>query len=54
LVTKQRTGRRKVVRTNVETLRVARRQLDQYEDLWRGRIGRMTQLVSEEPKEKDR
>ena len=39
LVTKQRIGRRKVVRTNVEGLRVARRLLDRYEELWRGRIG---------------
>jgi DNA-binding transcriptional ArsR family regulator len=46
LVTKQRVGRRKVVRTNLQGLRVARRLLDQYEDLWRGRIGRMTTLVA--------
>jgi DNA-binding transcriptional ArsR family regulator len=46
LVTKVRTGRRKVVRTNLESLRVARRLLDQYEELWRGRIGRMTALVA--------
>jgi len=31
LVIKQRTGRRKLVRTNPEALRVARRLLDQYE-----------------------
>ena len=54
LVTKQRIGRRKVVRTNLEGLRVARRLLDQYEELWRGRIDRMTQLVTQEPKETDR
>src|SRR6187397_1703686 len=47
LVTKQRRGRRKVVQTNVEGLRVARRLLDQYEELWRDRIDRMTQLVNE-------
>src|SRR5881227_3342426 len=35
LVSKRRIGRRKVVRTNVEALRVARRLLDRYEDLWR-------------------
>ena len=35
LVTKERIGRRKVVRTNLERLRVARRLLDQYEELWR-------------------
>jgi DNA-binding transcriptional ArsR family regulator len=37
LVSKHRIGRRKVVRTNVEALLVARRLLDQYEDLWRTR-----------------
>ncbi|MCV0403869.1 MAG: winged helix-turn-helix domain-containing protein [Chloroflexi bacterium] len=47
LVTKQRIGRRKVVRTNLEGLRAARRLLDRYEELWRGRIDRMTELVSE-------
>ncbi|GAC1325508.1 MAG: metalloregulator ArsR/SmtB family transcription factor [Chloroflexota bacterium] len=47
LITKQRTGRRKVVRTNLEQLRVARRLLDQYEELWRGRIDRMAELVAE-------
>ena len=46
LVTKQRTGRRKVVRTNIEGLRMARRLLDQYEALWRGRIDRMTDLIA--------
>ena len=54
LVTKERRGRRKVVRTNVDGLRVARRLLDEYEELWRGRIGRMTALVAEEPKEEHR
>ena len=54
LVTKQRVGRRKVVRVNLEGLRVARRLLDQYEELWRGRIDRMTDLVAETPKETDR
>ena len=46
LVTKQRIGRRKVVRTNVEGLRMARRLLDRYEELWRDRIDRMTELLS--------
>jgi len=53
LVTKERIGRRKVVRTNVEGLRVARRLLDRYEELWRGRIDRMTDLITE-TKETDR
>jgi DNA-binding transcriptional ArsR family regulator len=46
LVTKQRIGRRKVVRTNAEGLRVARRLLDRYEQLWRDRIDRMTDLIT--------
>ena len=33
--------------TNLEGLRVARRLLDQYEELWRGRIDRMTELVND-------
>jgi DNA-binding transcriptional ArsR family regulator len=51
LVTKERIGRRKVVRTNVEGLRVARRLLDHYEELWRGRVDRMTALLTNETKE---
>jgi len=47
LVTKQRSGRRQVVRTNIEGLRLARSLLDQYEALWRGRIERMTDLMTD-------
>jgi DNA-binding transcriptional ArsR family regulator len=47
LVTKRRVGRRKVVPTNLEGLRVARRLLDRYEELWRDRIARMTELISD-------
>ena len=56
LVTKQRSGRRKVVRTDLERLRVVRRRLDQYEELWRGRIDRMTGLLADsaDTKEGDR
>ena len=54
LVTKHRIGRRKLVRTNPEGLRVARRLLDRYEELWQGRIERIDQLISEQPKEGDR
>ena len=46
LVSKRRVGRRKVVQTEIETLRVARGLLDQYEALWRGRIDRMTDLIA--------
>jgi len=47
LVSKDRIGRRKVVRTNFEGLRVARRLLDRYEELWRGRMDRMSALVTD-------
>jgi DNA-binding transcriptional ArsR family regulator len=47
LVSKERVGRRKVVRTNLERLRAVRRLLDQYEELWRGRIDHMDELMSE-------
>jgi DNA-binding transcriptional ArsR family regulator len=54
LVSKHRSGRRKVVRTNLEGLRVARRLLDRYDELWRERVERMTQLLSETTEEADR
>jgi DNA-binding transcriptional ArsR family regulator len=54
LVTKQRIGRRKVVRTDVEGLRQARRLLDRYEELWRGRIDRMATLIAIDPEEASR
>lgn len=47
LVTKQRIGRRKVVQTNLQALLAARRLLDEYEEMWNGRIGRMTALIEE-------
>ena len=54
LVTKHRIGRRKVVRANLEGLRVARRLLDRYDELWRERVERMDQLISRSPEEGDR
>lgn len=47
LITKERIGRRKVVRTNLEALLVVRRVLEQYEELWRARIDRMNGLIAE-------
>lgn len=47
LVTKCRAGRRKVVQTNMDSLRRARGLLDEYEALWRGRIDRMEDLIDE-------
>jgi DNA-binding transcriptional ArsR family regulator len=46
LVSKRRTGRRKVVQTQIEALRLARGLLDEYEALWRGRVDRMTDLIA--------
>ena len=46
LITKERTGRRKLVLANAEGLEHARRLLDEYEALWRGRIDRMTDLIT--------
>jgi DNA-binding transcriptional ArsR family regulator len=56
LVTKERIGRRKLVRTNVDGLAAARRLLDRYEELWRGRIDRMAALITDTMnwKERDR
>jgi len=46
LITKEQTGRRKVVLTNIEGLNLARSLLDQYETLWRGRVERMANLIA--------
>jgi DNA-binding transcriptional ArsR family regulator len=49
LITKERVGRRKVVRTNLAGVLVARRLLDRYEELWRGRVDRMSGLLADIP-----
>ena len=47
LVAKHQNGRRKIVRTELESLRIAQGLLRRYEDLWRERFDRMTQLIDE-------
>jgi DNA-binding transcriptional ArsR family regulator len=47
LVTKHRIGRRKVVRTNPTGIQMAQDLLDRYQGLWRGRIQRMTELITD-------
>jgi DNA-binding transcriptional ArsR family regulator len=47
LIGKERTGRRKVVRTRQSGLLVAQKLLDDYEELWCGRIGRMSDILRE-------
>jgi DNA-binding transcriptional ArsR family regulator len=46
LVTKERRGRRKIVRTNLAAVLTARRLLDQYEAVWRGRLDRAAALLA--------
>ena len=47
LVTKQRHGREQVVHPDVATIRAAARLLDHYEELWRGRIDRMSEVLGD-------
>jgi DNA-binding transcriptional ArsR family regulator len=48
LVAKERRGRETLVRTEVAAVARARRALDELEDLWRGRVDRMSEVLSEE------
>ncbi len=48
LVRKRRDGRRRVVTTDMDGLRSAQQVLDHYEELWRGRIDRMRELLDED------
>jgi DNA-binding transcriptional ArsR family regulator len=48
LVHKRPDGRRRVVTTDMDGLRKARAVLDHYEELWRGRIDRMHDLLDED------
>ncbi len=47
LVNKERSGRERLVRGDVDTLRAASRLLDQYEAIWRGRIGRIEDILAD-------
>jgi DNA-binding transcriptional ArsR family regulator len=53
LVTKRRRGREQLVRGNVLTIRNAYEQLDQLEHLWRSRVGRMDEILTEDLNEGD-
>ncbi|MCB1248755.1 MAG: winged helix-turn-helix transcriptional regulator [Acidimicrobiales bacterium] len=46
LVTKERRGREQLVRCNIDTIRTAQRLLDEYEQVWRGRIDRMGDVLA--------
>src|ERR687889_936138 len=47
LVHKERRGRERLVRGDVDTIRAAARLLDQYEEIWRGRLDRLDALLAE-------
>jgi DNA-binding transcriptional ArsR family regulator len=48
LVTKRRQGREHLVRTDVGAIRRARMALDLLEEVWRGRVERMAQLLAQD------
>ncbi|GAA0275399.1 metalloregulator ArsR/SmtB family transcription factor [Cryptosporangium japonicum] len=47
LVTKRRSGREQLVRGDIDTIRRARELLGQYEEIWRGRVDRMSELLED-------
>lgn len=47
LVRKERHGREQIVRGDVTTVRAATRLLEEYEEIWRGRVTRMETLLAE-------
>jgi len=49
LVTKRRRGREQLVSGDVTTIRAAARLLSQYEEIWRGRIGRIEEILTQTP-----
>lgn len=48
LVTKEPRGRQRLVRADPETIARARGLLDAYTELWRGRIARLDELLTEQ------
>jgi DNA-binding transcriptional ArsR family regulator len=47
LVSKEKRGREQIVRGNHEGLQKARRLLDEYEAIWRQRVGRIADILAE-------
>lgn len=50
LVTKERRGREQIVHPDPSMLRRAAQLLDSYEEIWRGRAGRIDQLLADDGK----
>jgi DNA-binding transcriptional ArsR family regulator len=53
LVSKQRRGRERLVRGDITTFRAACRVLDEYEEIWRGRVARMSEVLADAGAESD-
>ncbi len=49
LVTKDKRGREQLVQANPDGLALARRLLDEYEEIWRQRAARITDLLGQAP-----
>ena len=49
VVTKRRSGREQLVSGDVATIRAAARLLGQYEEIWRGRIDRIEEILTPPP-----
>ena len=48
LVTKQPRGRERMVRGDLERIRLAQHCLDQFEQIWRSRVGRLDALLAQD------
>lgn len=46
LVTKTQQGRQRLVRTDIATINQASQLLDQFEELWRTRVSKMSELLA--------
>jgi DNA-binding transcriptional ArsR family regulator len=51
LVTKERRGRERIVRGDVDTIREAAALLTRYEEMWRMRVGRLEDVLAEAQRE---
>lgn len=48
LVTKETRGRERMVRGDVRTVQAAARMLEHFEEVWRGRVARMDDLLADD------
>lgn len=47
LLSKRRSGREQLASGDVEAVRAVAAMLDEFEDVWRGRVGRIEEILSE-------